>query len=258
MTPYIFKNPVLFLMLLLALPAAAIEPEVDTEGATPRPTATFAIPDVPPWGFESSEGKPAGVLVTLTERLSRITRIPVDFQLRPYRRAIAELRAGDADFLMLFDTPGLEAPGIRVGTVLESQILLITQAGKDTPADLEALAGQSVGYIAGTHYGEAFEQADHFEKVSVNNPRHGLDMLRRGRISALISFDEVVTNIMDSPEFTEYDFNIRTISSNVKGQLYMSREFPHTEYLPIFSKALEHMRRNGEIRDIIEEAKRSM
>jgi ABC-type amino acid transport substrate-binding protein len=246
------QSLVIAVALALALPVSATEARVDAEGGTPRPTATFAIPETPPWGFESSTGKPAGVLVQISERLSEISRIPVVYSLRPARRAIAEFRSGQADFLMFFEMPDREAPGIKVGTLLETQIVLITLDQNGGPHNLSELTGQAVGYIEGAHYGRTFEQATHFQKIAVRSAEHGLELVTLDRLSALVTFDTAVQNIMDSSEYSGYDFSVEVIDSGLEGQLYMSHKFPHTEYLPIFHGALEHMRRNGEIQDIID------
>lgn len=231
----------------------AVQPAVEMEGATPRATAVFAIPEVPPWGYTSESGEPAGVLVAITDRMAELADVPVSYRMRPHKRAIAELRAGTVDFVMLFESPNGEAAGRRVATILETQIVLTTRPSLDA-RDLDDLGGKSVGYVQGTFYGEAFDTANDFEKVAVKNLQHGLDMLDRGRIDALVNYDAMLNRVIYATDYDATDFRSHVIAEGKEGLLYISRRSDLEEYVPLFQKAIGQMRANGEIVELVRSA----
>lgn len=242
-------------LMLLALPAIAlaVQPAVDMEGATPRKDAVFAIPDVPPWGYASKTGEPAGVLVAITDRMADLADVPIKYRLRPQKRALAELKSGAADFVVLFESPESEAAGKRIATLLESRVVLTTRPAQDFK-NLEDLAGGSVGFVLGTYYGKAFDDTDNIKKIPVHNLQNGLEMLDRGRIDALIHYDVMLERVIYANDYDASDFRSHVLSDGREGLLLISRRSPLKDYVPLFQKALRQMRANGEIVELVRSA----
>ncbi len=249
-----FRRHLAVILALLPALALGVQPAVEMEGATPRATATFAIPEVPPWGYASESGEPAGVLVAITDRMAELADVPVSYELRPHKRAIAELKSGDIDFVMLFRSPQSDAAGTRIATILETSIVLITRPEQDA-SSLEELAGRSVGYVQGTYYGEVFANAENINKVAVKNPQHGLEMLDHGRLDALVNYDAMLERVLYATDHDPSDFRSHVIAEGQEGLLYMSRQSRLEEYVPLFQRAIRQMQANGEIVELVRSAR---
>lgn len=210
-------------------------------------TAVFAIPEVWPWGYEGRYGQPAGTLVNLAHRLVAIADVPLVYELRPHRRAISELLQGQVDFVVLFQSPEVEAGAIDLGTVVQTKILLT--ALKDSPFDLtlEGLGGQSVAFINGTYYGEAFANAPQIRKFPVRDIFQALEMLKLGRVSAILCSDQALFHTLHALHMSLDDFRIDVFRNGQEGRLYMAKEAAHPELREPITRALNQLRADGEL-----------
>lgn len=228
----------LFVVSILMSPVSAEEP------------VTFAIPDVWPWAYEADNGELRGSLIEVAERLSDLTGIPVEPQLRPLRRAIVELRSGTVNFTILFQTPELDIEAINVGSVTQVNILLAAMAGSDYPLTLSDLKGKRVAYIRGTYLGEEFEYDTDVLKVPVSAVSQALDLLSLGRISAILASDHNIYRTLSSRDLSRDLLRYRRHVPGQKGALYMSRKSSRPEVARKFSAAIDRLNANGELDEI--------
>ncbi|MDX1634997.1 MAG: transporter substrate-binding domain-containing protein [Marinobacter sp.] len=248
-----FRYLVTVFLMFLAPSLWAVQEAVEMEGATPRKPAVFVVPEIAPWGYRSESGEPAGIVVALVDRMAELADVPVRYQLRPHKRALTELESGSADFATLFRSPRSEAAGIAIAKLFDTRIVLTTLPDQSIMG-LEDLAGKSVAYVEGTYYGEPFADKPEAEKVTVKGPKQGLDLVDRGRVAALISFDAILERVIYASGHEASDFRSHAISEGMDGTLFISRKSDLTDYIPLFQKAIEQMKANGEIVDLIRSA----
>ncbi|WP_148863251.1 substrate-binding periplasmic protein [Marinobacter fonticola] len=241
----LFVASALILSALLPLSTAA---ETET-GATPQ-SAIFAIPAVWPWGYRDRHGEPAGSLVQLAHRLVAIADVPIDYELRPHRRAVAEIVQGRSDFVVLFENPAIDSAAFDLGVVVQTEVLLTARADSETELSMEGLAGQTVAFVSGTYYGEVFRQADKIEKVPVRDVFQALEMLKRGRVSAVLCSDQALYHTLKSLDLPYQNFRMNVFRKGQEGHLYMSRKAMHPELREPLADALEQLRQTGELESI--------
>jgi polar amino acid transport system substrate-binding protein len=206
--------------------------------------------EVWPWGFYDAGGNPSGSLVRFADRLATIANRPLLNNLRPHARVLRELTNGDVDFVTLFESPKAEAGGLAVDTVATVKILMIGRAGDTYPLTLRQLRGEMVGYIRGTYYGEAFEQDERVQKVPVADLRQAVDMLRLGRIRALVASDYAFGHTISAMGLEAGEFRQDVAIAEQKGVLYMSRQARYPELFEPVKDALQQMRETGELAEI--------
>lgn len=217
--------------------------------AEPVP-ATFSIPEVWPWAYESENGQPRGSLIRLADRLSEISGVPVSTELRPLRRVILEITSGDAGFTFLFKSPELDKRAVPVAKVLNVNLLLLAAAETDYPLDLGSLAGERVAFISGTYLGEAFQSNADIDKVPVSSISQAMDLLLMGRIAAILASDH---NILRTIELRGMSFSQFRYEQHVQSQpamLYRSVTGSDPAHADAFARALEVMAESGELKDI--------
>lgn len=210
-------------------------------------TAIFAIPEVWPWGYEGRYGQPAGTLVNLAHRLVAVADIPIAYELRPHRRAISELIEGKVDFAVLFQSPTVEAEAISLGTVVKTQILLTGLADAPLDLTLEGLGGESIAFVNGTYYGPAFANAMHIRKFPVRDIFQAIEMLKLGRVSAILCSDQALFNTLHSLHLKPDNFRVRVFREGQEGRLYMSKKAQHPELRESVTRALDQLRQDGEL-----------
>lgn len=212
--------------------------------------ATFSIPDVWPWAYETESGGQGGSLVKLTNRLSEISGVPVNIKLRPLRRVILEITSGEVGFTFLFKSPELDEQAVSVAKVMDVNLLLLAAADTDYPLDLGALAGKRVAYIRGTYLGEAFEYDSDIVKVPVSGVGQAMDLLMMGRIAAILASDH---NILRTIEQRDLTFSRFRYEQHVEGQpamMYRSANGSDPAHASKFAVAIDAMVQSGELKEI--------
>ncbi len=242
--PVLIAGWVLVATLLVGAPfASSAEPETEEP-------VTFSIPDVWPWAYEDDTGELHGSLIEVATRLSDMTGVPVVPRLRPLRRAIVELRTGEVNFSILFQTPQMDVEAINVSPVTQVNILLAAMAESDYPLTLSELRGKRVAYIRGTYLGEAFEKDTEVVKVPVNAISQAVELLSLGRISAILASDHNIYRTLSSMDLSRDLLRYHQHVPGQKGVLYMSRAASRPEVARKFSVAIKQMEADGELQRI--------
>jgi ABC-type amino acid transport substrate-binding protein len=240
-----------FILCVTWMPGwAAVSGEASFEGDASADTVVFAIPDVWPWAYEDENGVPQGSLVELTRRMSDLAGVPVEARLRPLRRALIELEAGEVNFSLLFQSPALDARAVNVGQVTSINIILAAMADSDYPLTLDALAGKRIGFIRGTYLGEEFEHNREVEKVPVALIGQAIEMLPLGRLSAILASDHAILRSLETLELSLEDLRFSKHIDGQNGALYMSRKSPRSGAAEKFRDALEVMEKGNELEKI--------
>lgn len=190
------------------------------------------------------------MLPRFTSRIAAIANVPVVNELRPHRRAITELKTGETDFVVLFQSPVTDAAGVRVANVVTVEILLAGMADSRYPLTIEGLAGRSIGYIRGTYYGEAFEHDQKIIKVPVNSLEQAIDMLKLGRLDAVVASDQAFYHTLRAMGLSVDELRSDTVINAQKAFLYMSRNARHPQLFRVIQRAALQMRENGELDEI--------
>ncbi|MDX1635896.1 MAG: transporter substrate-binding domain-containing protein [Marinobacter sp.] len=240
-------RPMLLVFACVTLLADAAASE---ESVSSQQRLHFATAEVWPWGYLGADGEPAGTLVEFANRIAAIVNLPLMNELRPHRRAIAELASGTADFVVLFDSPTAEAAGIRVDKLLTMSIVIAGRADETYPLTLSGLAGREVAYIRGSYYGEAFARDENIIKVPVDALAQGLEMLRLRRVDAVVSSDQALYRTLEAQGLPASEFRQGLVVGEQSASLFMSRNARFPELLEPVRQAMGRMRKTGELDSI--------
>lgn len=242
MTPLVLRCCAGLLAVLLMFGGAIARAEQDSVG--------FSLPDVWPWAYESEEGDQQGSLVELVNRLSEVSGIPVRIKLRPLRRVIMEITNGEAGFTVLFSSPALDEQAVPVGKVIDVNLLLLARADTDHPLEMRALEGSRVAYIRGTYLGEAFEYNQDVIKVPVSSVSQAIELLKMGRVSAILASDHNILRSIQKQGLRFRDFRYRQHVAGQRATMYRSVKGSDAVHGEKFERALAEMARKGELRQL--------
>lgn len=232
------------LCVLAALLTLPLNLTADTTANPLSAPPFFAIADVWPWGYNDN-GQPAGLLVTLTDRLLAEVALEARVELRPHLRAINGIADGTVDFAYLFADPTLNSEAISLGIIIESFTLLTVLASTSADApELNDFIGRRVGYIRGTYYGEAFAELDAM-KIPAEDGAQALLLLQRGRVDAIVTTDQTVHNAADRLGVARNQLNSTVIIRSQVGHLYLSHLSPYRHLAEPLRRAMNHLREEG-------------
>tara|TARA_B100000446_G_scaffold76073_4_gene71974 strand:+ start:2015 stop:2824 length:810 start_codon:yes stop_codon:yes gene_type:complete len=206
----------------------------------------FATSTVKPWGIRTAAGD-QGLLVAVIDEMVRITKVSVSNQLQPYPRVVHSVYSGFVDFAFLFDSPATEASAIRIGHLVDSKMIVVGRAGSQKLNSLDELSGKSVGFIRGSKYGSAFDDATHFDRVPVSSMEQGLAMLMRDRMDVMAGTDQAVYWSMRKMNVGARRLTKLYVLNGTSGSLYISKKSSRTDLIPVFREALLTLKENGTI-----------
>ena len=238
----------LWMITLSALLAAFCVKAAPVAASTPSPEPVrFSLAEVDPWAGVNDNGEPYGLLVKLVEELAERTGIPMDYHVRPHSRAALELREGTVDFAPTFRAPHLEEIGEPVAPLVEVRRLVIGLADRAPIESLDELAGATVGYLSGTWYGKTFESHEGLNRMPVKNFSHGLSLLKRERLQAVVA-----TDIAVSSRHSNGDADLRVLMELEEGvgMIYQSHRSQRDDAARAIQDAMDSMARDGFLEEL--------
>ncbi|TDT38628.1 amino acid ABC transporter substrate-binding protein (PAAT family) [Halospina denitrificans] len=239
----------LVVVIGLALSAPAVAAR---DGGDAEEPIVFSLAAIDPYAREVPGGEPQGVLVEIVKELRSRTGLPLRYHVRPHGRTLLELEEGIADFVPSFATPGVERIGERVGHIATARVLVLGRDGDESINSLAGLNGDNVGYLDGTWYGRAFEKNEKIHKVPVNDVAHGVRLLKRGRLKAVVA-TEIAIPPGYNPEHTD-DSTLKILLELEpnEGKLYMSRRSSRDKASELIAEALKAMHKDGTMDRLLE------
>jgi|AntDeeMetagen681_2_1112603.scaffolds.fasta_scaffold00047_26 ABC-type amino acid transport substrate-binding protein len=234
--------------LALSIPAVAAQ-----EGGDAAEPIVFSLAAIAPWAKETPDGEPQGLLVDLVKELRSRTGLPLRYHLRPHARTLLELEEGIADFVPSFAAPNVEKISDRVGHLVTVRVLVLGRAGDESVDSLAELNGQNVGYLAGTWYGSTFEENDRIHKVPVNNVAHGVRLLKRERLKAVVATEIAIPSGYNPESEDSPSLKVLLELEPNEGKLYMSRKSSLDQERKRIAEALKAMHEDGTMEKLFRE-----
>ncbi|MEQ6885991.1 transporter substrate-binding domain-containing protein [Salicola sp. Rm-C-2C1-2] len=235
------RRALLYGLLLMLVSLHGVGQQV---GSKPMEPVVFSLAAIEPWAERTPEGERRGLLVDLVEDIRTRIDIPIRYQIRPHSRAILEMENGDADFVPTFVAPGISEIGRPVADLVEVEALVLGRVDDQSIEALSDLNGENVGYLSGTWYGHVFAANEAINKVPVNNVAHGLNLLHRGRLRALVATDVAIPSGVD---LSKERSPVRTLLSleTLQGKIYMAHTSSRDKAAQAIAEAMQAMHRDG-------------
>ncbi len=180
----------------------------------------------------------------MVEEIRHRTEIPIRYHVRPHSRAVLELERGVADFVPTFVSPGMARIGKPIAPILSLEVLVLGREKTESIESLAELEGENVGYLNGTWYGRAFANSDGIRKIPVNDVAHGLRLLSRGRLEAVVATEVAIPSGLQKGDV---DTSVKALMrlGTVEGKLYMSRRTNREEAAASIASAMASMHEDG-------------
>ena len=234
----------LLLLCLLAAPSWVVGNQQPASADQPL---TILLADVWPWAYETEHGMTQGLLVDLVRQLENSSGQALRIRLLPHQRLVFDFARHQGDLCILFANPEVDNFAERVAPVLSTSFVLVAPRSRQTPLNLKALAGESVGYIRGTFYGDEFAADQSIRKVPVHNLEQAVMMLKRGRLQALISSAPVFYHTLQQLDSPVRDWQIMPHADAQQAYLYRQRDGVPLQSSQALQSALAELERQGKL-----------
>ncbi len=248
------------LVLFVSSSAAAAEQEVYLATLPGYPPFTFYQEGVDTEVEETiPPGEQSDYFTGYSWEIARAAFHAVDWtitlRITPWARGMEELREKKTD--ILFPTgknpTRLEYMQYSDNSVVDVNFLIYKNAGDSIGYDgLRSLEGEPVAVVRGFNYGEAFNQADYIDKVSVESIEQGFDVLEEGRVVGFAGYD-VPWDYRLRQWGRADDFEKLAPFDGTKEFLAGLQDHqPGTEALEAFDKGFQRIKENGTLAEIRE------
>lgn len=236
------------LWLLSALPAAAMSGSltVAVAVADDAPPLTYGAPDAP-----------RGLYPALIAAAFADSGQPATLRALPWRRALALLDQGQAAVGGIYRIDRRDTRYDYSEPLFTEHLVLVTRRGH--PVHLRALtdlAGQRIGVLAGWRYGGGFWRVRRDGRSMVNetgSDRQNFDMLRRGRLDAVLSLERVARPILRQPRYAS--LTLRLVPHGARPTyLAFSKNAHAGATLAAFNLGLRRLKQHGRYRQLVAEA----
>jgi len=146
-------------------------------------TLDFRTIDVSPYGIRSD--KQCGVYFDLANKLIALGNIKASNVTTPYPRIIHELKTGQTDLSILFRYQELEGFVEFIAPLPPLEIVMMGLKGT-TLKSLNDLENKRLGYLRGAKLSDKIDANPNILKYDINNFDQGVNMMRLGRLDAII------------------------------------------------------------------------
>lgn len=167
----------------LELAAALLGLPLSARGAaTPL---TLAVIELMPWASTRADGTQSGILVDTARVLSGLSDIELKLRPLPYPRAAMMLQQRQVDLMVALQADRLDQVATRLAPISMEDIVVVGRPGLALHA-LSDLKGKIVGRLRNAEYASEFAASTEIRKYDTNSYRQSVQMLRIGRLDAVI------------------------------------------------------------------------
>jgi polar amino acid transport system substrate-binding protein len=195
-------------------------------------------------------GRPGGIVLEILREAGKRAGVPLDFVFLPWQRAQLEARSrADVLIIPFTRTPDREALYQWVAPALEFDTVLVTLT--DPPASIEEARKLIVGYVRGTSFRDAAQEAGfpHIEESidDVTNAKK----LKRGHIQGWITMDIMAGGVYRQAGFdpTELKYGPKLGQTKIS-YVAASPAFPQ-ETAKKIADAIDQMKADGSLQAIV-------
>lgn len=187
--------------LSLGLAAALLGLPLAAHGA-PQPPLTLALIELMPWATTTADGTQVGILVDTADALSLLSGVDLQLRLLPFPRGAAMLQQRQVDLMVALQAEQLDRVAVRLGPLSMEDIIVVGRAGTVLRA-MSDLKGKIVGRLRNAEYAAEFAASTDIIKYDTSSYRQSLEMLRAGRLDAVVFIRSALLFTLKSMQLTQ-------------------------------------------------------
>lgn len=213
------------------------------------PAVTLALIELMPWATTTADGKQAGILIDFAEALEALSGITLQPQLLPYPRAAVMLAQREVDLMVALQADRLDSIATRLSPLSDEDIVVVGRPGTDLRS-LADLKGMTIGRLRNAEYDAQFAARPDIIKYDTNSYRQSLEMLRAGRLDAVVFIHSALTYTLKSMQLTSAAVGTPLLIARAPLTMYASRAYAGTAAARAISAACKALHRRQAIKTL--------
>lgn len=186
---HIWKLLAISLLPVVVSAGLAAEGKSERESSKAAMTIHYGAYYNPPWVIRGKDEALLGITPEYVEAVEGRSGLDIQIDLKPFQRAIVDLKEGKVDMIASSDHPGLRQFAEPVVSFGDLQMTLFTRKSYQLKS-VEDLKGMKIGILRGLPLEYLFTDHPEIELVYVNSEQSGFDSVSRGYLDGTV-FAEV-------------------------------------------------------------------
>lgn len=219
----------------------------------PLTVAVAVANDAPPLMYGAPDA-PGGLYPALIEAAFARGGLHVSLRALPWRRALASLDQGQVAVAGIYRVGRRDTRYDYSDPLFTEHLVLVTR--RDHPLRVRALTdlvGLRIGVLSGRRYGGGFRQVRQDARSMVNetgSDRQNFDMLRLGRLDAVLSLERVARPLLRQPQYA--GLTLSPVPQGERATYLAFRRGAHAgAELAAFNLGLRRLKQSGRYRELV-------
>ncbi|MGF1739474.1 transporter substrate-binding domain-containing protein [Vibrio profundum] len=229
--------------IMLALAVLTFSFPQDSEGKALR----IATIDLAPSGYQEN-GEIKGISYEFSNLIAEKAGLSYTNVLKPYSRVVHELKTGKSDMSILIYHESFNTATLLKLLTLET--IIIGRKGHDIKR-LSELNGKTVGIVRGTKFTEITD-TNNMVLLNVKSYQHGIRMLDKGRITALIALKGSLYFVIKNLNVEKSEFGKPYVISERPVFLQVSQSFRDTDKIYALESAAKQLVKDGTFQRVMD------
>jgi len=216
------------------------------------------LPSFPPFAYPPTANEQRGTLVALYAILEKELRKKLDVKLNiqhyPYARTLVGLQDGSLDMAIIFKNLSLQGDVIYVAKVSQSKVMVIYDHEHPILKYEDLYQLFDIAVIRQAHYEARFDMDEKINRYPVENYKQGIQMLKLGRVAAVVGSQSGLQHILDSLEFKGEKWRRPYVLGHKEWWLHFSNKSAYQHLVPAIKKAVEKIYKEDLVYELYEQS----
>lgn len=220
--------------------------------AAPALAETLRIVTIalPPYGYVD-KGISTGLNYDLANAIAEEAGYTPENIIAPLARTMQDIQTGDADVVIMFPNPTIDAHADNLGLVLPMETVVLGRAG--TPLrDIKDLRGKTVATVRGAQYDERISKKNGIILYPTENYAQSLKMLLAERVDAVVGPLLGLYHQAQNDRIPKQALGKPLVLSVARGCLFLSRKASPPDARRKLTEAIRRLTENGTIKALME------
>ena len=199
-----------------------------------------SVPSFPPFYFVDAKNICKGVAVDVLAKLTAEALIELSVVTYPYPRILHTLKTGQLDAALIFKNTAIADNVDYLGPVSKSQVIILTTPKYKITRYQDLAQLTAIAVIRHASFENRFDKDLHLNKFEIANYEQGLQMLKLGRVDAIIGSLvglEYASNKLNIPFNKQHAF----LLGEKEWWLHLSKKSPFQQFKPQLNKAIKNI-----------------
>ncbi|QHJ12056.1 hypothetical protein FX988_02298 [Paraglaciecola mesophila] len=190
-------------------------------------TLKVGVPAFAPFAYINESSEMSGVMVRYLNLLTEDTGFEFELVLQPYARVLAGVKSGELDIALIFKNVQLEGHADFIGPVSNSNVIVLPQAAVNLQTYDQLILLGRIAVVRSASFSKTFDEDTNLQKFSVKDYKQGINLLRMGRVDAVVGSEAGIEYNLGELGLDIGDFGQPYILAQKENWLHFSKKSKH-------------------------------